>query len=701
MTSPARILIIDDDPIIRMLASSALSDVGHTVTEAESAEAAIDVLAESRPDLLVLDLVMPGMGGLAFCAWLRGRPESSRLPVLVMTALDGDDTIRQAFDAGASDFIPKPFNPGILAHRVRFLLRARDTVRALEASRRNLHEAQDIARLGSWELNRVSGEAICSDGLFKVLDRDPVSTPTTLDTYMDGVHPDDVDRVRHAITQAIEQHSALDVIHRFMTRDAQIRWIQLRVKFEYNASGHAVRSYGTVQDITAQRRIEERLDYLTRHDPVTGLANRRRFIELLQQRIDQHRPGTFSAVLHIGLEGYQRVNNSLGHEAGDALLINLAQRLTHALADGAAPPEEAEHTTGTTLARWSGAEFIALVGDLPSPIEARRVAQRLLDSIRHPVRTGSNELILDARIGIAIHPGDADGASSLINACVAATHHANGRGPGGLQFYSAQIDADARQRVQLEHELRHALADGDADSGLLLHYQPKYDRNGEIRSAEALVRWQHPTLGLLAPDRFIPLAEESGLIIALGEWVVRRTCAQMRAWRDAGLPALRVAINLAASHFLDDGLLPLLVGETQRYGIPPEQIELELTESMVMQDTARVRAMLGSMHAHGFQLAIDDFGVGYSSLSLLSFLPVDTLKIDRSFVEDMLNVPRQASIVRAIIALARGLGLEVVAEGVETAEQADALHREGCDLIQGYHFARPMPADEFARRLGG
>ena len=518
---------------------------------------------------------------------------------------------------------------------------------------------------------------------------------------MDGVHPDDVGRVQHAITQAIEQHSALDVIHRFMTRDAQIRWIQLRVKFEYNASGHAVRSYGTVQDITAQRRIEERLDYLTRHDPVTGLANRRRFIELLQQRIDQHRPGTFSAVLHIGLEGYQRVNNSLGHEAGDALLINLAQRLTHALADGAAPSAEAEHTTGTTLARWSGAEFIALVGDLPSPIEARRVAQRLLDSIRHPFRTGSNELILDARIGIAIHPGDADGASSLINACVAATHHANGRGPGGLQFYSAQIDADARQRVQLEHELRHALADGDADSGLLLHYQPKYDRNGEIRSAEALVRWQHPTLGLLAPDRFIPLAEESGLIIALGEWVVRRTCAQMRAWRDAGLPALRVAINLAASHFLDDGLLPLLIGETQRYGIPPEQIELELTESMVMQDTARVRAMLGSMHAHGFQLAIDDFGVGYSSLSLLSFLPVDTLKIDRSFVEDMLNVPRQASIVRAIIALARGLGLEVVAEGVETAEQADALHREGCDLIQGYHFARPMPADEFARRLGG
>ena len=273
MVDSARILIIDDDPIIRMLAGSALSDVGHLVTEAQSAEAAIDMLTELRPDLIVLDLLMPGMGGLVFCAWLRARPEGSRLPVLVMTALDGGDTIRQAFDAGASDFIPKPFNPGILAHRVRFLLRARDTMRALEASRRNLQEAQHIAHLGSWELNRISGEAICSDGLFKVLDRDPATTPATLETFMRGVHADDVDRVRQAIAQAIEHHEPLDVIHRFMTRDGAARWIQLRVKFEYDAGGHAVRSYGTVQDLTEQHRIEERLDYLTRHDPVTGLAD--------------------------------------------------------------------------------------------------------------------------------------------------------------------------------------------------------------------------------------------------------------------------------------------------------------------------------------------------------------------------------------------------------------------------------------------
>jgi len=482
-----------------------------------------------------------------------------------------------------------------------------------------------------------------------------------------------------------------------------VRWIQLRVKFEYDAGGRAVRSYGIVQDITEQHRIEERLDYLTRHDPVTGLANRRRFIELLEQRIAQHRPGTFSAVLHIDLERYRRVNKGLGHEAGDALLIQLAQRLAHALAEGSAPPADAEGSTRSALARWSGAEFIVLADNLPSPLDAGRLAQRLLASIRQPFRSGADEMILDARIGIAIHPADGATASSLINASVAATHHAKRRGHGGLQFYSAELDADAYQRLQLEHELRHALADAADGAGgkLVLHYQPKFDRNGETRGAEALMRWQHPALGLLAPDRFIPLAEESGLIIALGEWVVRRTCAQLRAWRDAGLPALPIAINLAATHFLDEGLLPLLVAQTRRCGIAPEQIELELTESMVMQDTEPVRATLQAMHEQGFQLAIDDFGMGYSSLSTLSFLPLHTIKIDRAFIANMLSVPRQAAIVRAIIALARGLGLTVVAEGVETAEQADALRREGCDLMQSYHFAPPLEADEFARRLRG
>ncbi|MDV7391118.1 diguanylate cyclase, partial [Arthrospira platensis SPKY1] len=257
----------------------------------------------------------------------------------------------------------------------------------------------------------------------------------------------------------------------------------------------------------------------------------------------QHPSGTSSAVLHIDLERYRRVNNSLGHESGDALLYQLAQRLAHALADSAAPPRQQARKPQSTLARWSGAEFVVLVTDLASATEARRVAQRLLDNIRQPFRSGKDEIVLNARIGIAVFPSDGATASALINASVAATQHAKGSGTSGPQFYSPTIDADARLRLQLESDLRHALADGAADGELLLHYQPKCDHDGKVRGAEALVRWQHPTLGLLPPQRFIPLAEECGLIIALGEWVAHRVCAQMHTWRDAGLPPVPVAIN--------------------------------------------------------------------------------------------------------------------------------------------------------------
>lgn len=696
MAERARILIVDDDPVIRLLAGSALTDVGHAVVDAEIAEAAIPLLGEARPDIILLDLQMPGIGGLAFCTWLRAQPAHARLPVLVMTSLDDSDTIQKAFDAGASDFIAKPFNFSILAHRVRFLLRARDTLQALEASRRNLQEAQVIARLGSWELDRASGIALCSDELYTVLDLDPLETPATVQRFMQGVHPDDRTRVQQGIAQAIERHEALDIIHRLLTRDGQIRWIQLRVKFEYDADGTAARSYGTVQDVTAQRRIEERIDYLTRHDPVTGLANRARFTEVLDERLAQHQAGTLDAVIHVDLDRYQRVNDSLGHEAGDALLLQVARRLAEALSGNARLPGEA--ALAVTLARWGGDEFMVLLTGLPSPHEASRVAHRLLGAIRRPFRSGGNEVMLDARAGIAIHPADGQSASELISACIAATHHAKSHDVRDLQFYSPDINTDARLQLQLEADLRAALGSTDG-GGLMLHYQPKYDREGAIRCAEALIRWQHPTLGLLPPSRFIPLAEETGLIIPLGEWVIRHACRQLREWGDAGLPIVGVALNLSASHFLDAGLLPLLVAETERCGVPQHLIELELTESMIMQDTEFVRAVLRDMHEYGFRLALDDFGMGYSSLSQLSFLPLDTLKIDRAFIQDMLGVPRQAAVVRGIIALAKGLGLEVVAEGVETIEQAEVLRHEGCDLVQGYLYARPLPADEFARRL--
>ena len=696
MPEATRVLIIDDDAVTRLLVGSAMCGAGHEVLENDSGETAMATLEECRPELILLDLEMPGMGGLAFCRWLRTRPACHNLPVLVMTAHDDSTTIQNAFDAGASDFIAKPLNFNILVHRVRFLLRARDNLRALERSRRNLAEAQGIARLGSWELDRASGIAECSEALFTVLGRDPQDTERSIAGFVERVHPDDLERVRAAIAAASDGRLPADVIHRYLGDDGRVRWIHLRVKFEHDEQGHARRSYGTVQDITAQRRIEERIDYLLRHDALTGLPNRDHFLQALGTELSRCGEHEQVAVMHIALERYQRISDSLGHEAGDTVLRLAAERVRRCLPG----TELAEIDGRTLLARWSGGELMLMRSGATVTHDASRLARTILDKLRAPFRVGEHELMLGAHIGIAMHPLDGAGAAVLTHAASIASHHARSAGCAEAQFHSAAIQAETRLRMELERDLRRALAD-DEGGGLTLHYQPKYDHEGHIRGAEALIRWEHPHLGLLPPARFVPLAEEARLIVPLGKWVIRRACRQLREWLDQGLPEVRIALNLAAPHFVDPDLLPLLIAETAAHGIRSELIELELTESMLMDDTDYVRDMLRHMHERGFRLAIDDFGMGYSSLSQLSFLPLDTLKIDRVFTQGMLEVPRQAAVVRGIIALAKGLGLSVVAEGVETPAQAAALRAEGCDLMQGFHFDRPLAAADFARRLAG
>ena len=701
MPEQTRVLIVDDDAVTRMLAGSAMSDAGHEALEADSGEAAITVLKEYRPDIVLLDLQMPGMGGLAFCRWLREQPRLSSLPVLVMTGLDDSATIESAFDAGASDFIAKPFNFSILSHRVRFLLRARADLLALERSRRNLAEAQVIARLGSWELDRASGEAICSDQLFKVLDRDPGRTEPTIANFIAGVHPDERQRLQAAIDEAISQRQPLEQILRFMSRDGQPHWIHLRVRFDYDGSGRAIRSHGTVQDVTEQRGIEARIDYLTRHDPVTGLPNRSHFLERLGASLELPPSHGAIATLHIALDRYHLISDSLGPEAVDTILRQASQRLLRCTGEGEpAAFGLAERHAGTLLARWGGDEFILMMPGQNGPRDATRLARIMLEKLRRPFRIGEHEIMLDAHVGVAMSPIDGSTASALTHASSVATSHARNTHMLEPQFYSAELNADARMRLRLERDLRQALNANNGDE-LILHYQPQFDRDGRIQSAEALIRWQHPTLGLLPPGRFVPLAEESGLIIPLGIWVIRAACRQLRQWSEAGLQNVTIAINLASPHFLDPGLLPLLIEETRANGIRPEQIELELTESMLMDDSDFVCSTLTHIHEQGFRLSIDDFGTGYSSLRNISFLPLDTLKIDRAFIKDMLEVPRQAAVVRGIVALAKSLGLKVVAEGVETRDQANALQYEGCDLMQGFLYARPMSAEAFALRLKG
>jgi diguanylate cyclase (GGDEF)-like protein/PAS domain S-box-containing protein len=459
----------------------------------------------------------------------------------------------------------------------------------------------------------------------------------------------------------------------------------LTISAARDARGQVTHYVGVFTDITDLKRSEEQLRHMAHHDPLTDLANR----ALLDDRLDHalrraHREGRLLAVLFIDLDRFKTVNDTLGHDVGDELLIEIANRLRSSLRDG------------DTLARLGGDEFVLILEDLDSPRMAGRVAEKIRSLLNEPVNVSGHELFVAGSIGISLYPDDGDDVATLLKAADSAMYAAKGAGRNGYCFYTAQMTESALERLQIEQQLRHAL-----DSAQFrLYYQPQFSLgNGRLIGAEALIRWQHPTLGIVPPDRFIPAAEESGLIIAIGEWVLRESCRQLAGWRRAGHEVPKIAVNVSARQ-LGRGDLPALVRRVlAETSIPAADLELEVTESVAALGEALL-AELNELHAIGVKLAIDDFGTGFSSLAYLGRMPIDILKIDRAFVHDVDINSANASIIRAVVELARGLRVTVLAEGVETEEQHTLLKSFGCNAVQGFLFSKPLVADEFAGQYG-
>ncbi len=423
------------------------------------------------------------------------------------------------------------------------------------------------------------------------------------------------------------------------------------------------------------------LRHLATHDALTGLPNR----VLLEDRLTQamahsDRDGRSFALLVCDLDRFKLINDSLGHNAGDELLQEVARRLS-GLARGV-----------DTVARFGGDEFVMLVNSLGQPDDVRRLALAAVDALQAPVVIAGVEVHTSPSIGIAFYPTDGNSIESLVARADAAMYCAKQRGRGNVQCYTPGMNAGAEERVQFESELHNAIALGQFE----LYYQPKVDTvTGEVRSAEALIRWIHPKRGIVGPGDFIPVAEECGLIGAIGEWVIHEACRQARAWQTSGLAWLRVSVNLSASQFRQEGLVGSIECALRESGLEPKYLEVELTESVVMTDPEESIAVLEELSKMGVLVSIDDFGTGYSSMSYLRRFPIDKLKIDRVFINEIVNRPEDASIVRAIVSLAHSLRLKVVAEGVETPQQLDFLKAVGCDEYQGYHFSQPLPAARF------
>ncbi len=468
-------------------------------------------------------------------------------------------------------------------------------------------------------------------------------------------------------------------------RDGSIIWISENARAVKNADGSVQFYEGTVVDITERKQHEAALEYQANHDSLTGLPNR----SLLRDRIEQaiakaQRDRKQVAVVFVDLDHFKLINDSLGHHVGDRLLLEVAARLTTCV------------RSNDSVARQGGDEFVLVLTEQHDDDEILAVVSRLLDAISQPWVDNGQEYGLSCSIGVSCYPRDGQDPDALLRCADAAMYQAKASGRSTYHFYTPELNEAISERLELENSLRHALERDE----FRVYYQPRIDiASGRIVGAEALIRWDCPGKGIVPPDSFISIAEETGLIIPVGQWILREACRQNSAWRRAGLPPIAVSVNLSPIQFRHTGLVQSVADALAEAALDPASLELEVTESFVMHDAERINVAMQSLKSLGVDIAVDDFGTGYSSLSYLKRFPVDRLKVDKSFVRDIDSDPDDAAIVRAIITLGHALGLRVVAEGVETRAHLDYLRRHDCDEVQGYYFSRPVPAQHMEQLL--
>ena len=695
-----RLLLVDDDLILRGMATQTLRHAGFEVTAVDSGEEGLRTFETEVIDLVLLDVMMPGIDGFEVCSRLRAMPRGATVPILMLTGLNDAESVEAAFRCGATDFVTKPINWTLLGHRVRYSLRASASAEAAVRSSQHLANAQRLANLGSWEWHLDGNELTCSDELLNILGRSgsgcaDLSVQTLLD------HVCDADRT--AVTQARDvaagQGHPYQLDFSIVRLDGKLRFLSEQAAARLDAGGRVVAIEAIVQDITARIEAERRIHQLAFYDGLTGLANRQLFIDFARMAIERaRRLRSLCAVVHVDLDRFKSVNDALGQEGGNAVLRMLAERLqetirradmasVHRVGTDSGPQPEPE-----IVARVGGNAFTLLLVDIASNEHAALVTNRLLQAVSEPLDLHNEVLVLTASAGIALFPRDASDASGLAQKAEQAMYAAKAAGRAQVRFYDDQMNAAASMRLMQESDLRRAIDAGE----MCLFYQPQVNATtGEMTSAEALIRWRHPRRGLVAPADFITLAEETELIKPLGEWVLRTVCEAISRWHANGLRQIPVSINLSIPNFMEADLVENLEVVLHRFGIEAKWLTLEITETVLMSDTERTVARLHVLREKGFGLSMDDFGTGFSSLSYLKRFPVHELKIDRSFVRDATRGGLDAAIAGSIIELGKQFGLHVVAEGVETAEQAAFLVARGCTAHQGYLYARPMPVEEF------
>ena len=692
-STPALCLIVDDDEMLRALTRAALEAAGFLVEEIPDGDQLVTAFRRLRPDVVLLDVLMPGLDGFAACAQLRADPLGAHVPVLMMTGLDDVESINHAYEVGATDFVTKPISFDLLSHRLRYMLRAKSTADALRASEARLALAQRIARLGHWQADAHGVFEPWSRETYEVLGLPRSVVIGDLHELARLAIAEDRERVDVAFGEALRHGNSFNLEFRIAGSEGEVRNLYVVALAESVLDGGA-RFIGTLQDITERRRAEQQIHQLAYFDAVTGLPNRASIRAHLVQALALAKRNERSlAVLSIDLDHFQRINDTLGFASGNELLRAVGERFRAVLRAGDSVSLLTETLNLETVGRAAGDEFIALLPDIATAEDAAMTARRLRSALSEPFEIADQEIYARTSIGISVFPDDGASADDLLKHADSALAQAKREGRDCYQFFTAALNARAFKRLTMEMHLRRAL---DRNQ-FMVYFQPKL-RATDLRVVgfEALVRWLHPELGRVSPAEFIPIAEETGLIVPIGEWVLSNAASQLVAWDSAGRAALKCAVNLSAIQFRVKDLHQRLAKVVSDSGLDASRIDLELTESVLMEDGQAAIRTLHELKSHGFGVAVDDFGTGYSSLSYLKRLPIDVLKIDQSFVRELGGGGEDAAIVSTIISMARSLNLKVVAEGVELDKQLEFLRAQGCDELQGYLFSPPLPAADIA-----
>ena len=699
--APAKILVVDDDATARVLMRAALRKSGFDVTLAESGQAALLAFNAGTYDMVMLDVDMPEMSGHEVCALLRAQADPL-LPIVMVTGLDDVESVEKAYHFGATDFIAKPINWALLGHRVKYLLRGQEALYALRAA-----DARTTAILRAvpdllFELD-IDGRYIHYHAPRSLLHGAP--TQDVIGRTVGEVLPPDAARVCMQALQAAHEKGASTGKQFELQLERGTFWFELSVSRKDNSSPDKPHFIVLSRDITERKDAERKIARLAFFDSLTGLPNRLSFVERVDREIRRaKRSGDQLGILFMDLDGFKSINDTMGHSAGDLALQWAAERLRQGVrpADVVSRTSEepsdlgdSSDTTEVELARLGGDEFTALILDIHQPQDALVVAHRILQVMRRPFMLQDREVMLTASVGIALYPQDGEDAATLLKHADTAMYLAKDLGRNNSQFYSASLTETALKRMALESDLRLALEREE----FYLAYQPQFDvASGCIRSVEALIRWKRPRHGNVPPVEFIAVAEHSGLIVPIGQWVLRTACVAAAQWQRAGLD-LRLAVNLSPQQFKDPQLVQMVTDTLAQTGLRPELLELEITEGALMEDSVATMATLNAFRDHGVQIALDDFGTGYSSLSYLKRMPLSSLKIDQSFVAGLPADAENLAIVRAILAMASSLGLSVTAEGVETLAQAQCLRDLNCDFLQGFFFSQGIASTEIPALL--